>query len=45
MPEQASLFRSGVPRDSPLKGHLLWDLALTTPGLARNYPIYFIFFS
>ena len=35
MPEQASLFRSGVPLDSPLEGHLLWDLALITPGLAR----------
>ena len=37
MPEQASLFRSDVPRlDSPLKGRSLWDLALITSGLARS---------
>ena len=27
MPEQASLVRSGVPLDTPVEGHLLWDLA------------------
>ena len=47
MPEQASLFRSGVPLDSPLEGHSLWDLALITPGseLALSQPgvVYFIF--
>ena len=32
----ASLFRHGVPFDSPLQGHLLWDVALITPGLARR---------
>ena len=37
MPEQASLFRSGVLLDSPLKGHSLWGLALITPGLAWSY--------
>ena len=36
MPEQASLFGSGVPLDSPLEGHSLWDLALITPGFARS---------
>ena len=36
MPEQASLFRSGVPFDSLLEGHSLWDLALLTSGLARE---------
>ena len=44
MPEQASLFRSGVPLDSPLKGHLLWDLALIAPGLARSDLFHFILF-
>ena len=42
MPEQASLFRTGVPLDSPLEGHSLWDLALITPGSARSYLSYFI---
>ena len=41
MPEQASLFRSGVPFHSPLERHLLWDLALITPGLARSSLFYF----
>ena len=40
MPEQASLFRSDVPLASPLEGHLLWDLALITPGLARINLLY-----
>ena len=39
MPEKASLFRSGVPLYSPLQGHLLWNLALITPGLAGSYLI------
>ena len=39
MLEQASLFRSGVPLDSRLEGHSLWDLALVMPGLARSYLI------
>ena len=43
MPEQAGLFRSGVPLDSPLEGHSLWDLALITPGFARSYLFYLIF--
>ena len=42
MPEQASLLRSGVPLDSPLEGHSLWDLALIVPGLARSYLFYFM---
>ena len=42
MPEQASLFRSGVPLDSPPEGRLLWDLAFLTPGCARTYLFYFI---
>ena len=33
MPEQAKLFRSGVPLDSLLEGHSLWDLGSSTPGL------------
>ena len=40
MPEQASLFRSGVLLDSPLEGHSLWEdphLALITPDSARSY--------
>ena len=36
MPEQASLFGSGVPLDNPLEGHLLCDLGLITPGLAYS---------
>ena len=44
MPEQAGLFGSGVPLDSPLEGHLLGDLALLTPGFARSYLIYFVLF-
>ena len=27
---------TGIPLDSPLEGHLLWDVALVTPGLARS---------
>ena len=34
---RASLFGSGVPLDSPLEAHLLWDLALIMPGLPRRY--------
>ena len=34
---------SGVPLDSPLEGHSLWDSALITPGLARSYLFYFFF--
>ena len=30
--------------DTPLEGHLLWNLALTTPGSARNSLLYFILF-
>ena len=41
MPEQASLFRSGVPVGAPLGGHSLWGLALITPGSARSYLFYF----
>ena len=37
MPGQACLPGSGVPHDSPLVGHSLWDFALTTPGSARSY--------
>ena len=37
MPEQASLFRFGVPFNSLLAGHSLWDLALIMPGLAKKY--------
>ena len=44
MPEQASLFRSGVRLDSPLEGHSRWDLALITPGLARSTPLHCIAF-
>ena len=44
MPEQASLFKTGIPLDSPLEGHLLWDLASITPGLARSHLFYFILF-
>ena len=33
MPEQASLVRSGVPLDSLLEGHSLWDLALIVEGV------------
>ena len=43
MPEQASLFRCGVPLDSPLERHSLWDLALFTPDLVRSY--LFIYFA
>ena len=42
MPKQASLLESGVPLDSPLEGHLLWDFASTTPGTARSSLFYFI---
>ena len=42
MPEQAiSLFRSGVPLDSPLEDDSLWDLALITPGSAMSYLFHF----
>ena len=44
MPEQASLFRSGIPCDSPLNGHSLWGLTFITPGLARSYLFYFFNF-
>ena len=36
MPEHNILFGSGVPHDSPLEGHLLWDLASITHGSARS---------
>ena len=45
MPEHASLFRSGVPLDCPLKGHSLWDFALITPGSAGSFTLYFNFIS
>ena len=35
---------SGVPQDSPLEGHSLWDFALTTPGPARSSLYYFILY-
>ena len=35
MPKQASLLGAGVPLDSRLEGHLLWDLAVITPGSGR----------
>ena len=41
-PEQASLFGSGVPLDSPLEGHSLWDLALITAGFARTDLCHFL---
>ena len=37
VPMQASLFGSSAPLKGPLEGHSLWDLASTTPGLARSY--------
>ena len=33
---QTGMYGSGVPRDSPLEGHLPWDFALITPGKARS---------
>ena len=36
------LFGSGVPVASPLRGHLLWDLALITPGLALIQPVHLV---
>ena len=44
MTKQASLFGSGVPLDSPLKGQPSKDLASITPGLARSHLISFIYF-
>ena len=45
-PTQVSLSGSGVPHDSPVEDHLLWDLALIMPGLARSYLSHFaLFFS
>lgn len=35
MPEQASLFESGVPFDNLLEGHSLWDSA-SMPETARS---------
>ena len=43
IPKQACLYGSGVPCDSPLKGHSLRDVALITPGKARSSVFYFIF--
>ena len=43
MPEQASLFRSGVPLNSPLEGHLLWDLASNHAWLSQELSILFYF--
>ena len=40
MPEQASLFRSGVPLDSPLEDHSLWDLAFI--ALCQELSIFFL---
>ena len=39
MPEQASLFRSGVPLDSALRSHPLWDLA----WLGQELPMFVLF--
>ena len=39
-----SLYISRHPLDSPLEGHLLWDLALITPGSARSYLFYLVSF-
>ena len=38
MTEETSLCKSGIPFDSPLKGHSLTDLGFITPGLAKKYP-------
>ena len=50
MPKQASLFRYGVPLDSPLEGHFalhsLWDLASITPaepGVVLFISFHFVF--
>ena len=44
IPIQVRLCGSGVPHDSPLEDHSLWDFALTTPGSARSSLFYFILF-
>ena len=44
MPGQACLPGSGVPHDSPLVGSLLWDFASTTPGPARSFLFFILFY-
>ena len=44
IPRQVRLCGSGVPHDSPLEGHSLWDFALTTPGPARSSLFFFLFY-
>ena len=36
-PDQEGQEQAGAPRDRPLNGRSLWDLALITPGLARTH--------
>ena len=38
------MYGSGLPLDSALEGHSLWDLASITPGLARSHLLYIIDF-
>ena len=41
-PSRLAFYGSGVPRDSPLEGHSLWDFALITTGKARSSAFYFL---
>ena len=43
IPRQVRLRGSGVPHDSPLEGHSLWDFALTTAWLSQEFSILFYF--
>ena len=43
IPKQASLLGSGIPLNTSLEGHSLWDLASITPGLARTHLNLFFF--